>query len=63
MFRLRLLIKSITKQGIKFKLVFFQLIIVFISLNFAFSLINRNSEIKNNISKLVNKDKSALLTI
>ncbi|KGM95999.1 FtsX-like permease family protein [Clostridium botulinum] len=63
MFRLRLLIKSITKQGIKFKLVFFQLIIVFISLNFAFSLINRNSEVKNNINKLVDKDKSALLRI
>ncbi|KGM96152.1 ABC transporter permease [Clostridium botulinum] len=63
MFRLRLLINSITKQGIKFKLVFFQLIIVFISLNFAFTLINKNLEIKNNINKLVNKDKSVLLRI
>ncbi|MGH4122738.1 MAG: ABC transporter permease [Clostridium sp.] len=63
MFRLRVLIKSITKQGIKFKLVFFQLIIVFISLNFAFTLINKNIEVKNNINKLVNKDTSALLKI
>lgn len=61
MFRLRLLIKSIKKQGIKFKLVFFQLIIVFISLNFAFTLINKNLEIKNNINNLMNKDNSALL--
>lgn len=63
MFRLKLLIKSITKQGIKFKLVFFQLIIVFISLNFAFTLINKNLEVKSNINKLVDKDKSALLRI
>ncbi|MCY6958349.1 FtsX-like permease family protein [Clostridium brassicae] len=63
MFRLRLLIKSIIKQGIKFKLVFFQLIIVFISLNFAFTLINKNLEVKSNINKLVDKDKSALLRI
>ncbi|RXI57444.1 ABC transporter permease, partial [Clostridium tetani] len=63
MCRLKMLIKSISKQGLKFKLVFFQLVIVFISLNFAFTLINKNLEIKNNINKLVSKDNSVMFRL
>lgn len=63
MCRLRMMIKSISKQGLKFQLVFFQLVIVFISLNFAFTLINKNTEIKNNINRLVNKDTSLMFRI
>ncbi|RXI39267.1 ABC transporter permease [Clostridium tetani] len=63
MCRLKMLIKSISKQGLKFKLVFFQLVIVFISLNFAFTLINKNLEIKNNINKLVSKDNSIMFRL
>lgn len=61
MWRLRIILKSISKQGIKFKLVFFQLIIVFIALNFAFTLVNKNLDLKYSIDKLVNKDKSAMI--
>ncbi|WP_206427382.1 ABC transporter permease [Clostridium rectalis] len=63
MCRLKVLIKSIVKQGLKFKLVFFQLVIVFISLNFAFVLINKNRDVKSNINNLVNKDKSIMYRI
>jgi len=63
MWRLRIIFKSISKQGIKFKLVFFQLIIIFISLNFAFTLINKNLDLKHSIDKLIDKDKSAMIGI
>ncbi|MBZ9635259.1 ABC transporter permease [Clostridium sp. FP1] len=61
MWRLRIILKSISKQGVKFKLVFFQLIIIFISLNFAFTLINKNLDLKYSIDKLVDKDKSVMI--
>jgi putative ABC transport system permease protein len=63
MARLQIILKSITKQGMKFKLVFFQLVLIFISLNFAFTLVNKNLELKNGIDEFINKDESVMLKL
>lgn len=61
MWRFRMIFKSIKKQGLKFKIVFFQLIIIFIALNFAFTLINKNIDLKEGINKFIDKDRCVLL--
>jgi len=57
MWRFKIIAQSLKKQGIRYKLVFFQLVIVFIALNCAFILINKSFEVKRNVNKLIDENK------
>lgn len=61
--RLKLIFKSIRKQKFKFKVLLFQFIIVFFSLNLCFSLLIRANNFKDKLERLNGIENVAMITI
>ncbi|AOR24435.1 ABC transporter permease [Clostridium taeniosporum] len=59
----KLIFQSIRKQNFKFKILLFQFIIVFISLNFCFSLLIKAECSKNNLKKLIGIENNVMVSI